>query len=387
MEYQAELQKDSELLSHDPNHEKMAEMVKLIAQRGPRINEIATVIGVHKETVRYWYRNMLKCGFTVHAARNQEKLGMKRVVMIVELGETFDSYADSLMYALGDLCYVVSFAKTLPDGFYSVNASVPTECLDSWTDFILSLKEMGVFKSITSIVLDWVRNPPMKAEMYDFHEGRWNFDWNDHVATPEARNYEVAERERFDLIDLGIIEQLQLDANTQLIDMQEKLKTNRKTLSYHYHGHVLRRGLIKGYMVNWIGTRYDYKAEKPIHRKHRYTPVEIFASELNQAERVELIRKVGQLPYTWLEGAGRRSYYAKVVFPNDEITEALEFLGELVKPLKSRIRCFTMDQAHALWFTLPKQYYDQKEPRWTFNQRDLMQRFEVLVQKVRGATG
>src|SRR5450759_3676677 len=143
MEYYLELLMDSEALSHNPNHEKMAEMVNLIAQLGPRINEIATVIGVHKETVRYWYRNMLKDGFTVQAARNQEKLGMKRVVLIVEFGEMLDSYADSLMYAMGDLCYVVSFAKTLPEGFYLVNASVPTECLDSWTDFIFSLKEMG----------------------------------------------------------------------------------------------------------------------------------------------------------------------------------------------------------------------------------------------------
>ena len=99
------------------------------------------------------------------------------------------------MYALGDLCYVVSFAKTLPDGFYLVNASVPTECLNSWSDFMLSLKKMGVFKSVTSIVLDWVRNVPMKAEMYDFRERRWDFDWSKRTANPASADFEVAERE------------------------------------------------------------------------------------------------------------------------------------------------------------------------------------------------
>src|SRR5208283_3259660 len=154
MEYWGNLVGESEAVRRDPNHERMAEMVRLITQRGPRVDQISREMGVYKETVRYWYKNLLRDGFTVQASRNLEKLGMKRVVMIVDLGEMFDGYSDALMYALGDLCYVVSFAKTLPDGFYTVNASVPVECLNSWTDFMLSLKEMGVFKSMTSIVLD-----------------------------------------------------------------------------------------------------------------------------------------------------------------------------------------------------------------------------------------
>ena len=369
-------------MGRDPNHQKMAEMVRFITQRGPRINQIARDIGVYKETVRYWYSHMLKDGFAVQAAANYEKLGLKRVVMVIELGESFESYADALMYALGDLCYVVSFAKTLPDGLYLVNASVPTECLNSWSDFMLSLKKTGVFKSVSSIVLDWVRNVPMKAEMYDFRKRRWDFDWSKMTTDPASTDFEVAERETYDSIDLGIIEQLQLDANVQVTDIAKKLKTNQKVLAYHYEAHVLRKRLIKGYVVNWIGTRYDYEAEKPVHRKHRYIPVEVFANELGQAERVELMKNVGRLPYAWLEGSGQRSYYAKIVFPNDEITEALDFLGQVVRVSRGKIRCFTMDQAHALWFTVPKQYYDEKKQEWTFNKDELLTRFEALAKKI-----
>jgi DNA-binding Lrp family transcriptional regulator len=381
MEYCGQLPEES-AEGRDPNQEKMVQMVKLITQRGPRIDQISRAIDVYKETARYWYRNMLRDGFIVQAATNYEKLGMKRVVMVVEVGESFESYADALMYALGDLCYVVSFAKTLPEGFYLVNASVPSECLGSWSDFILSLKEMGVFNSLTSIVLDWVRNPPMKADMYDFRERRWDFDWSKRRVDPASTDFEVAERERFDSTDVAIIEQLQLDANLQITDIAKKLKMNHKTLAYHYETHVVRRGMIKGYVVNWIGTRYDYEAEKPVHRKHQYTPVEIFANELDQAERVELMTIVGQLPYAWLEGSGQRSYYAKIVFPNDEITEALDFLGRAVRISRGKIRCFTMDQAHALWFTLPKQYYNEKKQQWMFNKEELLTRFAALVQKM-----
>jgi DNA-binding Lrp family transcriptional regulator len=376
------LLKESDPIANQPNHEKLAVMVQLISESGLNINQISRAMGVYKETVRYWYRNLLKDGFTVQASPDYEKLGMKRVVMIVELGEMYEDHADALMYGLGDLCYVVSFAKTLPDGFYTVNASVPVECLSSWSEFMLSLKETGVFKSMTSVVLDWVRNVPMKAGVYDFHQKRWDYDWNSGTAEPVPAEVAAGERAEFDSTDLAIIEQMQLDASVQLTEVAKSLKMNPKTLGWHYRAHVLGRGLLKGYTVNWIGTGYDPEAEKPVHRKHRYTPVEIFADGLDETERAELVKSVGQLPYTWLEGCGKRSFYAKVVFPNEEFTEALDFLGKVVKVSRRKARCLTIDQAHALWFTLPNQYYEEKHQRWAFDQSDLRQRFGLLVQKL-----
>jgi len=91
------LLKESDSIAHQPNHEKLAVMVQLITEGGLNINQISRAIGVYKETVRYWYRNLLKDGFTVQASPDYEKLGMKRVVMIVELGEVYEDYADALM--------------------------------------------------------------------------------------------------------------------------------------------------------------------------------------------------------------------------------------------------------------------------------------------------
>ena len=368
-------------MGRDPNQQKMAEMIRFITQRGPRINQIAREIGVYKETVRYWYANMLKDGFTVQASRSHEKLGLKRVIMVVEVGEIFHTYADALMYALGDLCYVVSFAKTLPDGFYLVNASVPTECLNSWSDFMLSLKLMGVFRSVTSIVLDWVRNVPMKAEMYDFRERRWDFDWSKRMTNPTSTDFEVAERETYDSIDLGIIEQLQLDGNIQVTEIANRLKVNQKTVAYHYEAHVLRKGLISGYIVNWTGTGYDRVAEKPVHRRHSYMWVDLMANGLSNDEKIRLMGLLNQTPFIWLQGCGSTTYFARMAFPTELMPEALVHLESAVSPVRQKVKWFHMDQTHALWFTLPKQYYDQKQQLWTFNKEELQRRFEVLVQK------
>jgi hypothetical protein len=363
----------------------MAEMVRLITQRGPKIDEIARDIGVYKETVRYWYNAMLKNGFTVQASCNYEKLGMKRVVLIAELTDTFREYADAIFYAMGELAYVVSFAKSLPEGYYVLNASVPTEALDSWISFMVKLKSMGIFKSMESVSMDWVRNVPMWAEYFNFQTGSWEFDWNNTKVNPTIPDASPSERMRFDIDDLRIMEQLQLDANIPLTEMCQKTGAkNYKTFAWHYRTHVFKRGLIKGYQVNWTGTKYDYVSEKPIHKKHRYMWIDLIADGISDDVKFRLMGKFNQTPFVWLEASGSKSYFARMAFPAEAMPEALELLESAMSLARDKIKWFHMDQAHALWFTLPDRYYDEKRLKWSFNQDELIPRFEALAQKIRG---
>jgi DNA-binding Lrp family transcriptional regulator len=375
---------ESQVVNESRNHEKMAEMVKLIAQRGPRIDEIAREIGVYKETARYWYRSLLKNGFTIQASCNYEKLGMKRVVVIAELTDTFREYADAIFYAMGELAYVVSFAKSLPEGYYVLNASIPVETLDSWSSFMVQLKLMGIFESIESVTMDWVRNVPMWADYFNFQTGSWEFDWNNMKVNPMALDVNPTERQRFDNDDLRIIEQLQLDANMPLTEMCGRAGAkNYKTFAWHYRTHVFKRGLIKGYQVNWTGTKYDPISEKPVHKKHRHMWVDLIVDGVSDDVKFKLMGKLNQTPFVWLEAGGPKSYFARMAFPTEAMPEALELLEDAMSLARDKIRWLHMDQAHALWFTLPDQYYDEKRLKWNFNKDELLTRFDALVQKIK----
>jgi DNA-binding Lrp family transcriptional regulator len=362
----------------------MAEMVRLITQRGPKIDEIARDIGVYKETVRYWYNSLLKNGFTIQASRNHEKLGMTRVIVVAELSEAFREHADAIFYSLGELAYVVSFAKTLPEGYYVLNASVPTECLNSWSEFMGKLKTMGIFRSIDSMDMDWARNVPMWANYYNFQTGTWEFDWNNKKTNPIPVQVESSKRQRYDETDLKILEQLQHNANTSLTEIFDKLGAkNYKTLAWHYKKHVFARGLIKGYQVNWTGAKYDFLSEKPVHRKHRYMWVDLLANEVTDEVKFALMGKLHQTPYLWLEAGGPGTYYARMVIPTEDMPEALEFLEGAMSLAGGKVRFFHMDQAHALYFTMPNRFYNERNQSWMFNGADLAAQFEELVQKIK----
>jgi len=366
---------------------KIAAMVKLISKYGPQVNRIARELGVHKETARYWYREkLLKKGYTVQAVPNHEKLGLRRVVALAEFSESFKPYADAILMALGELSYLSSFAKTLPEDKYSIQASVPKEYSADWIEFMYALKQRGLFSSIQAVPFEWVRIVPMRAEMYDFESDSWQYDWKSKPkAEPSSSNFNPSARSKFDSIDLGMIKYFQLDADAYLVAVSEKLQTNYKTLSWHYRTHLVQNGLLKGFMINWAGTRYNPKLEKAMHRRHKYMWLELLVSGVTESERMGLMANTSRLPFVWLE-AGGQNYFAQIAFPMETMTEALGFVKEFVSPVRQKAAWHFMDQTNALRFTIVPELYDATANMWKFDRTELLSRFDKLVLEIKGMT-
>jgi hypothetical protein len=366
---------------------KIAAMVKLISEYGPQINRIARELGVHKETARYWYKEkLLKKGYTLTAVPNYEKLGLGRVVALAEFSEKFAPYADAILMAMSELCYLSSFAKTLTEDSYSIQANVPREHIVTWMQFMRALKQRGLFDSIQMASFDWVWVVPMRSELYDFENGSWQYDWMSKTKVRAGpANFVTATRGRFDIADLRVIKQLQIDPDTSLFEISEKLGVNYKTLNWHSRVHVSGNGLLKGYLVNWAGTRYDPKLEKALHRKHRYMWVELLVSDITESERMELMAKINTVPFVWLE-AGGQNYFVQIAFPIETITEALGFIKEVVSPIRRKATWHFMDQANALRFSMTPSLYDQDTKKWKFDDVELLNRFDKLVLEIKGMT-
>jgi hypothetical protein len=367
---------------------RTAQLVQLLTEVGPDIPEIARRLGQFKESVRYRYKEkILGRGFAVQAMVDHERLGLKRFVIVADFAEDFRPYAQPIMVAMNELCYVGGYAKTIPDGLFVMNASVPGVYAAYFSDFMSRLKEKGMFNSVKVFEFDWFRNLPMRGEFYDFNTGRWDFDWNNAAAgSYDAASYQPSASGRFDQVDLLILKELQMDANKSLIDIANKLKINYKKLAWHYVTHVIQNQLIKGYRINWMGTRYDYKIERALQRQHRYLWLDLIATRLTDVERMQLMARITKLPFLWAD-AGGGSYFAELAVPVDSITEALQYLEEAIAPIRNKTEYHIMDQTNALAFTLSYQLYDADKKAWKFNEPELISRFENLILKIREGGG
>ncbi len=356
----------------------------MLTEIGPDIPEIARNLGQFKESVRYRYKEkILNKGFAVQASVDHERLGLKRMVAILGFADDYEKYAQSILTAMSELCYVQSFAKTLPDGKFVVNISVPAEHVTSMGQLLNHLRERGMFDYVNLFDFEWLRNPPMKPEFYDFDEGRWDFDFSGpHAEDLEAAKYAPSPPIRFDAIDLLIMKQLQKDANKSIKEIAEELNMNYKKLAWHHNTHVIGKNLLRGYFVRWTGTKYDYKVEKALHRKHRYMPGILIIEDVDTMSLAVIRQKVNQLPFLWAEASGR-NYYAEFVFPVDYLTESLLYVSDAIMKVKEKVRMLVVDQTNAISFTIAPQLYDERNRKWVFNRGELEVRFENLLQQIR----
>ncbi len=362
-------------------------MVKLITKIGPDLAEISRTLGIFKETVRYRYKNLLDKGFAVQAAPNYERLGLQRIVAIVDFASDFKPYAEAILTAMSQLCYLSSYAKNIPSGSYTVHFNVPRKRADQWIDFANILRDKGMFRSLETYVFETFRNVSMRAELFNFETGTWDYEWsNSPKPYPENVIYENPGDHKFDGVDLRIIEQLQYDANKNFREVQEKLQINYKTLTWHFRNHIVGRGLFKGYKVNWMGTRYDFRLERAMHKRHKYVFVELLVKNTTPSETTRLMGRINSMPFLWAEAVGLH-YYAQMPFPTEMIAEGLSFLEETLAPVIDRAQWCLTDSTHALWFTIEPSQYDAARKRWKFEMLDLVSRFDNLLLQVTGREG
>ncbi len=372
---------------HSEVNTRTVQLVKVLTEVGPDVPEISRRLGQFRESVRYRYKEkILNKGFAVQAAVDHEKLGLRRIVVILDFTEQYSKYEQSILAAMNELCFLVSFAKTMPQGFYVADLSVPTGFVDDVKRFFETMRGKGMFSKLEMLDLDYYRLVPMKSEFYDFDTGRWDFDWADQTTQGfGAASYVPSSPVKFDEVDLLILKELQMDANKTLKEIADKIKVNYKKLSWHYITHVQARRMLRGYSINWMGTKYDFALEKALHRQHRYYGLQLVARNLTEFEMIALRSHLDRLPFVWAEAFGK-DYEAQLSFPVDCVVEGLQYLTNALSGMKERAEIYTIDQTDAARFTIPYGRYESGSNKWTFDGADIVRRFEELIVQIKEGT-
>ena len=356
----------------------MPSLVDALTELGPAIPEIARRMHQHNETVRYWYKTLMRRGFTIQVSVNYEKLGLRRVVAVVRFNHEYESFGENILTVMSELCYLQGFVRTLPRDHYIIHGAVPEELVGRWMEFIESLKDMGFFKSVEFSIFDWVRDVPMKIESYNFDEGIWEFEWSKAGKVYPAAIFEPSPKGQFDMTDLRVIKQLQMQPNKSLKDIQKQIGGNYKTLGFHYRRHVVARRLLKGHRVDWMGTRPGNSENRVEHRRHNYLLIDIIVNDIGEEEKAKLLGMTNAIPYLCWEAAGP-SYYARLAFPTENITEALQFMSAALSPFGERAEWFMVDQARSAAFPISPEVFEPESGSWKFDRADLQGKFERLL--------
>src|SRR5271170_4889067 len=120
---------------------KTAEFVRLVNDVGPDIPLIAKRMGEHKESVRYWFKKLMRQGMVIQPAINYERIGLARIVAVADFSKEYETQAEPMLIAMSKLCYVQSFIRTLPEGHYIINGTVPKQYVGQWIEMMRQLAQ------------------------------------------------------------------------------------------------------------------------------------------------------------------------------------------------------------------------------------------------------
>jgi DNA-binding Lrp family transcriptional regulator len=369
-------------------HKDLVRMTNHLMEFGPNVNEMARQVGQFNETVRYRYQKyIIEKEFAIQANLNYSRLGFTRLVLLAKLAPQFVPYATAIFMAMSDLCYLKGLQRLVFDGSYIIQVAVPTSLAGECVELYSTFQQMGLFAELEINQYEEMRNAPMKPEYYDFETGSWSYDWPKlEVMGPNLVPSEKSEVEPYDMTDLLLLKELDADARRTLATIAKNVGVGYKMLHRHYADHVLDRGLIKGYRILWQGSRYDFKREKAMTKKHRYIESAIFLKDATEGEKAELMSLLNSTPFLWSE-ASNPGYYAEVFVPPNYYAEFIDYLGAFSQRTDAQLRVLMVDQSNALRFTIAYKLFDREAGQWRLNSADVITRFQNLIMNVRSGGG
>lgn len=346
-------------------NDELANVAKHINQVGPRINEVARRSEQYKESVRYRYRKFfLKKGVTIQATPNYQRLGFTRLVVFAKLAPEFERWADVIFTALSEGCYLRSFTRTILEREYIIHVAAPKQLKEECSAFFMILHQRGLFTKCKVLEFEELRNPPMKAEFYNFPDETWKFQWpKSEYATPTMAYRTFEKVEKYDRLDLLILKELEIDANRSLIQISKRVKVPVRTLQFHYLDHIKGRNLVRAYNVSWQGSRYDFERGIPLTKNDRYVEVTVLLEGGTRLENAELRALLNRTPFLWSEAVGP-NYCAEVFVPNELYIGLLEYLEPFAAKVDDKLRVLVMHQGRALRFTISYKLFDGINRSW-----------------------
>jgi hypothetical protein len=160
-----------------------------------------------------------------------------------------------------------------------------------------------------------------------------------------------------------------------LLKSRYQIEVNYKTLQYHYSSHLIKKGLVRHYVIGWQGAQLGrHMAESP-RRMRRYVLVGFVARRLSGSERVILMDFMSKTPFTWAE-AGGNDYLARCAFPIEMATEALEYMRDAIGLLRGKAQYYLVDQRSSEIFPMNERLWDVGKSQWRFDKESILEDFK-----------
>lgn len=335
----------------DESRDLETRIIKAVTAVGPRnVALIARMTGAHQETIRYKIkRQFVNKGFRFQAEVDYGKLGLALHLVKFKLNQLYNESAPKFFKALSSHSYLIHFSKDLPSGDFTTFFAIPEGKGEEFRVFLEGLRQKKLIEDFSIFEILAERHKPFDPTFFNFQSGAWEVDWHK-VGSMKSSPLTAAKRGRaedIDMFDLMIIKELQSDALQHVVGMSRSLKTNPKTMEYHYRTHVVGKKLLPGYRIRWMKDSDNSRSHSMVFARytfHGLTPEEFRAVQ----------EKVSRVPFLWVENIlPDGTYLATFCIPNPDFVEMNSYLNRELGTLGRKVEVGFIKAVEASNFVVP----------------------------------
>jgi len=306
-------------------------------------------------------------------------LGLRKAVV---LAEAFSGYEDLLFNCLKQNGFWIAITRCY--GMFEGCASVftiPKIHCSEFEQFLNQIKKSGVAKNIDIFWSTCFHSVNSRSMWFDKQLGYWNLQWDDWIE--EIKNeqtklpYTLIEPEDFpilgDEIDVLMLKELEKDATVKIAKLAEMLKISPQLARYHFHEHLIGKGLIESFEVSafhfgrGVSDFYFF-----IFSFDSYEKLAKFASSLLDKPFVKTLGKI----------LGKNALYGYIYLPRLEFRNFLKALSQLVKTgFLESYRYVIQDLENSSRQTFPYEYF--KSGSWIYDHKKHIENLQNVVRAVR----
>lgn len=313
-----------------------------------------------------------------HANIYHTYLGLKKAVV---LAEATPGYEDLLLESLkrNDFWIFVSRCYGMFEGCVGI-FTIPKDHCVNFERFLDEIEKLSVARNIQFFWCTCFHAVHSRCNWYDRESQTWHFKWDDWIEEIPAEDtelpYTLVDPVGFpikgDYIDVFISKELEKDATTSFTEIAEMLGVSPQLIGYHYHNHLIKRGLIESFEVNdfRFGTTssnflffvFKFQSEEQLAK---------FASSLLDKPFVRILGKV-------LE---KNALFAHIYLPKPEFRSFIDSLSILIRrDLLQSYSYVAQDLRKSSRQTISYEYF--KRGTWIYDHEKHIHSLHDLVEQI-----
>jgi hypothetical protein len=234
-------------LSSPPTRYAFTSVIAAAMKYGPtRVSRIAYELDMPVETCRYYLKRFHNMGFRFFPVVDYWALGLQPCVLFIRFSKKIDQTKQENIIRWLDAVYTVYRARLQSLNEHYIETVPPLNDVAKFELMMRMLMEADILDNFSLSTVKTGYYKPEWIKMYDFSKNTWSSIIEYEI--PKIPLTSGTGPSDFDLTDLLITSELELDPLSKMLEISNKHRISPQLISYHREKHVEGRHLIAGYI-------------------------------------------------------------------------------------------------------------------------------------------